>query len=207
MRTLATLLITSLAAFAQYKAEAAGAPPAELNPAIAATLSKTGAKILNPDGSVMCEVWLVAANPKASAGPEEASTLAVVQGSLVGAIRFPTKNSDRRGQTIKPGVYTLRYSMYPVNGDHQGAAPQRDFALMTPAADDSDPAATPNFDTLVGWSRKASGTPHPAVLSIWKQEAADFKPGFAAMGEHDWVLQAKVGDVMLAIILVGRAEG
>lgn len=207
MRTLATVLISSIAAFAQYKAEAAGAPPAEVNPAITAALNKSGTKILNPDGSVMCELWLVAANPKPSAGPEEASTLALVQGSLVGAIRFPAKNSDRRGQTIKPGVYTLRYSMYPVNGDHQGAAPQRDFALMTPAADDSDPAATPNFETLVGWSRKASGTPHPAVLSIWKQEAADFKPGFAAMGEHDWVLQAKAGDVMVAIILVGRAEG
>ncbi|MCX6595142.1 MAG: hypothetical protein NTV70_02095 [Acidobacteria bacterium] len=108
MRTLATLLISSLAAFAQYKAEAAGAPPAELNPAIAATLHKTGHKILNPDGSVMCEVWLVASNPKASAGPEEASTLAVVQGSLVGAIRFPTKASTRCATRCTPSMVITR---------------------------------------------------------------------------------------------------
>ncbi len=150
---------------------------------------------------------MVSTSPKASGAPEENSTAAIVHGALLGAIHFPKKASDRRGQTINAGVYTLRYSMFPINGDHQGVAPQRDFALLTPAAEDRDPAATPDFNTLMGWSRKASGTPHPAVLSIWKQEASDFKPGFAAMGEHDWVLQSKAGDIMLAVILVGKAEG
>jgi len=92
----------------------------------------------------------------------------------------------------------------PINGDHQGAAPQRDFLLMTPAAQDTDPNATPNFDTLVGMSRKASGTPHPAVLSFWKSDTDT--PGFAKQGDSDWVLQAKLGDTPIAIILVGVAS-
>jgi hypothetical protein len=85
-------------------------------------------------------------------------------------------------------------------------APQRDFALLTPTAEDKDPAALPNFQTLVEWSRKASGTPHPATLSIWKADT-DFKPGFEKQGENDWVLQTKIGDTPVAIILIGQAAG
>ena len=28
----------------------------------------------------------------------------------------------------------MRYSYYPMNGDHQGVAPQSDFAVLSPAA-------------------------------------------------------------------------
>jgi len=97
----------------------------------------------------------------------------------------------------------MRYSMYLINGDHQGAAPQRDFFVLTPLADDKDPASTPNFDTLMGMSRKASNTPHPAVFSVWKAEP--FKPGLAAEGE-DWALSTKLGDIPISIILVGKVE-
>ncbi len=206
MRTIGALLLFALTALAQYKTEAASAPPAALKPAFVEQLQTPGVKILKADGSVLCEVWLRKTAP-GTAEVEEAATFGIAHGSLLGAIHFPAKHEDRRGQTIKPGVYTLRYSMFPINGDHQGVAPQRDFALMTPAEDDADPAATPNFDTLMGWSRKASGTPHPAVFSIWKQEPADFKAGFDKMGDHDWVLQAKLNDLLLAMILIGRAEG
>jgi hypothetical protein len=52
-------------------------------------------------------------------------------------------------------------------------------------------------------SRKASGTPHPAVLSIWKVEEKDFKPGVAQEGDTDWVLQTKIGDTPVAVIVAG----
>jgi hypothetical protein len=51
-------------------------------------------------------------------------------------------------------------------------------------------------------SRKAGGTPHPAVLSFWRVEN-DFKPGIAAQ-ESDQVLQTKIGDVPIAVIVAGR---
>jgi len=156
---------------------------------------------------VVCEIWFRSAAPAGPKSAEEGVTLPLIpQGALLGVLRFPARGSDRRGQPIKPGVYTLRYSLQPVNGDHQGVAPQRDFLLMTPADADKDPNSTPKFDDLVAMSRKASGTPHPAVLSLWKVDT-DFKPGFAKMGENDWVLQAKIADLQIAIILVGKAEG
>jgi len=143
--------------------------------------------------------------PAGAKSTEESVTLPTIpQGALLGAIRFDGSGADRRGQTIKPGVYTLRYSIMPINGDHQGAAPQRDFLLMTPAADDKDLNAAPNFDTLVAMSRKASGTPHPAVLSVWKADSGTLS--LTKQGDSDWVLQSKVGDTPIAIILVGVAS-
>jgi len=182
-----SLVLAASAALAQYKSEPAGAPPAEVAPAVSQTLQQQGTKILADSGAVFCEVWFRTALPSGAKPADQTITLSVPQGALVGVIRFPGPAADRRGQVIKPGVYTLRYSLLPVNGDHQGAAPQRDFLLLTPAANDTDPKATPDFDALAAMSRKASGTPHPAVLSLWAAGASD-PLGFAKQGENDWVL-------------------
>ena len=194
-------LTLAVSAFAQYKAEPAGAPPSELNPAIAATLQKQGTKVLGPSGPV-AEIWFRSTVPEGPKTAETAVTFTnVPHGSLMGAIRFTNPGTDRRGQAIKPGVYTMRFSMFPQNGDHQGVEPQRDFLLLVPAAGDSDPAATYEFKPLTAMSMKASGTPHPAVFSIWKAESG-FEAGLSQLGE-DWVLQTKVGDVPIAMIVVG----
>lgn len=207
-KTAVVFLMAASSLLAQYKTEPAGAPPSELAPAISQALQQQGTKILSSSGSVVCEIWLVAKMPTGGSTNDPNVTLGTVpQGALLGAIQFTGQGSDRRGQNIKAGVYTLRYSLIPVNGDHQGAAPQRDFALMTPAADDKDPHALPNFDALAAMSRKASGTPHPAVLSIWGAAAND-PLGFNKQGDsNDWALTAKVGDTALSIILVGKYEG
>ena len=203
VRGVSPLLLCSLAAFGQYKAESAGAPPAEVAPAIAAVLQKDGAKVTN-NGKAYCEIWFRTNKPPAAKSSEDGVSLpAMPMGALLGVIRFDGKGADRRGQTIKAGVYTLRYGIMPINGDHQGAAPQRDFLLMTPAAEDQDLNSTPNFDALVAMSRKASGTPHPAVLSLWKADSDT--PGLSKQGENDWVLQTKIGDVPIAVILIGFA--
>jgi hypothetical protein len=121
-------------------------------------------------------------------------------------ISFPSKGEDRRGQTINPGLYTLRYSNFPVDGAHQGAAPQRDFALMSPIADDPDPNSTPGFEALVKLSGKASGSPHPAVLSL-ESPTATTLPSLTKEGENpDWSLGVQIGDLKIAIILIGKVS-
>ncbi len=201
---LSPVVLCLLGASGQYKSEPAGGPPAEVAPAIAQALQRDGIKITE-NGAAYCEIWFRAERPASSKSTEENVTLPLIpQGALLGVIRFRGKGADRRGQTIKAGVYTLRYGILPVNGDHQGAAPQRDFLLLTPAADDKDLNSTPNFDALMAMSRKASGTPHPAVLSFWKSDTDT--PGFNQQGESDWVLQAKIGDTPIAVILVGVAS-
>jgi hypothetical protein len=187
--------------------DTAGAPPADLPPAFASLLQQQGVKILASSGSVYCELWLRAKAPSGPKSTDDGVALPTIpQGALLGVIRFTGAAQDRRGQPIKPGVYTLRYSNYPVNGDHQGVAPQRDFALLVPMSLDTDPNATPAFDALVALSTKASGTPHPAVFSL-STSSSDKFPNFSKQGEHDWTLDAKLGDLAISIILIGKVEG
>jgi hypothetical protein len=143
MRVFLFATVFSTLAFGQYKAEPAGPPPSEVASSIGAALQKDGIKITN-GGKPYLEIWLLAGKPVAGKA-DEGQTLSVAQGALIGVLRFDTKGQDRRGQGIQPGVYTLRYSLIPVNGDHQGAAPQRDFVLMVPAANDKDLSAAPAF--------------------------------------------------------------
>jgi hypothetical protein len=191
----------------QYKADKAGPPPPELATGIAQALTKAGFQISN-NGAAYCELWLRENLPSHSATGENAAPPNVTlpnlsQGALLGVIRFDSDGFDRRGQRIQPGVYTLRYGIMPMNGSHEGAAPQRDFLLLTPAAEDRDLNSTPNFDALVAMSQKASHTTHPAVLSFRKADTDS--PGFSQQGDIDWVLEAKVGDTPVAIIVVGAA--
>jgi hypothetical protein len=206
LRPLLVLIIAAAPAFSQYKLQPAGPPPSELPPAVAATLQKDGSKVVAGNGSTYCEVWFRTTAPSGPKSAEDGVSLPTIpQGSLLGALRFPGKGADRRGQGIQPGVYTLRYSMHPVNGDHQGVAPQRDFMLMVPAADDPGPAATPGFDALVKLSTKASGTPHPAVLSMSSSSNATF-PELKKEGDNDWALHAKIGDTPVEVIVAGKVE-
>jgi hypothetical protein len=201
------LLFTAAAsiAFGQYKMEPAGALPSDVPAAFAETLEQQGVRITGPSGPY-CELWLVKQAPSGGKSTEEDIALPMIQqGALLGVIRFDGAAQDRRGQPLKPGIYTMRYSLYPVNGDHQGVAPQRDFALLVPIGQDTDPKAMPGFDALVAMSKKASGTPHPAVLSIWNSSSNKY-PNLSKQGDHDWVLDAKLGDLGISIILVGKVE-
>src|SRR5437660_7592184 len=128
LRSLFLLIMAAGAAFSQYKAQPAGTPPADLAPSVAATLQKEGSKVVAGSGTAFCEIWFRTTAPSGPKTSEDAVSLPTIpQGALLGALRFPGKGADRRGQGIKPGVYTLRYVLQPVNGDHQGVAPQRDF--------------------------------------------------------------------------------
>ena len=206
MTRICSFLLAATAAFAQYKAQPAGDPPTDVATPILATLNKAGTKIVADNGSTYVEIWLRSTMPAGPNTGESSVTLPTIpQGALLGVVRFPAKGSDRRGQNIAPGVYTLRYGNYPVNGNHQGVAPQRDFLVLVPAALDKTADAIVDFDALMELSRKASGTPHPAVLSFWKADA-DQKPGLEKQGEKDWVLTAKLGDTAVSIILIGKVE-
>ena len=188
----------------QYKSEPAGAPPSDLAPAITSTLDAKGTKITKADGSAVMEIWLRKSAPSGPKSTGDSIALpSIPVGSFLGVIKLEAKGEDRRGQALQPGVYTLRYVLMPSNGDHLGAAPQRDFAAIIPAADDKDPNTTPDLDTTVKMSTKASGTAHPAILSL---ASGTGTAGFTKEAEHDWTLNTKIGDLPVAIILLGRAE-
>src|ERR1022692_1964360 len=199
-------LVFAFSALAQdYKLEPVATAAPGLPPAYASVIQTQGFRVNGASGP-WCEVWLAKSLPLGAKPDDAAISFGIAQGTLLGVIRFPGKGADRRGQVIPAGVYTLRYSQFPVDGAHSGVAPQRAFALMTPLAPDPDPAANPAFDDLVKMSGKASGTPHPAVLSLETPPPGATAPSVAKEGEHDWTLTVKAGDLTFSIIVVGKAD-
>jgi hypothetical protein len=101
-------------------------------------------------GRHRAEIWLVNTAPQGAASGEQNVTLPnVPHGAFFGVVRFPSQGKDRRGQMLKPGIYTLRYSMFPIDGAHQGVAPQRDFLVMSAIGEDQDPKALPSYADLM----------------------------------------------------------
>jgi hypothetical protein len=198
-------LAAAAVALAQdYKVEPLNSPPQGLPAAYGSVIASQGYRVVGPKGP-WCEIWFRKAIPTTGAKSSDAAIVfPIAQGTLLGILRFPSAGEDRRGQPIKAGVYTMRYSNYPVDGAHQGVAPQRDFALLTPIANDADPAATPAFEALVTQS-KTTGTAHAAVFSLEPPSGSNF-PSINKEGEHDYALSAKAGDLPIAIIVAGRAE-
>jgi len=130
-------------------------------------------------------------------------------GEFVGIMHLPMAGSDFRCQSIKPGYYTMRYALIPQDGNHMGVSPNRDFVLLTPVSADADPAKAVGFNDLVKLSKQASGTNHPAVISL----AAATAQNFPSVGQDDqghWMLQVKLptssGELPFALILVGQAQ-
>jgi len=144
------------------------APPSALAGPVKEALSTQGIRIVDSQGKPYADLWLRKAIPATEkpAGPKGAILFPFLQeGELLGAVRFPGEGRDFRDQSIVKGVYTLRYGLQPVNGDHLGASPFRDFALLLPAAKDTT-LAQPAQKQLHEQSAESAGTSHPAVLML-----------------------------------------
>jgi hypothetical protein len=199
-------LVLTVSAFAQpYKVESIASAAPDLPAAYSAVIQGQGVRVNGPAGP-WCEVWTAKSIAIGAKSDDAMISFNIAQGTLLGVIRFPSKAADRRGQVIPAGLYSMRYSQFPVDGAHSGVAPQRDFALLTPIADDTDPAARPDFTALAKMSTKASGTPHPAVLSIETPPGDAAAASIAKEGDRDWTLTLKVGDLTFSVIVVGKAE-
>jgi len=82
---------------------------------------------------------------------------------LLGVLQFTNEGHDYRDQSITKGVYTLRYGLQPVNGDHLGVSTYRDYSLLLPASKDKSLVA-PARKQLEERSAESAGTSHPAVF-------------------------------------------
>jgi hypothetical protein len=203
--------LATAAAAQSYKLESSATPlPQELAASLRDGFSDNALHVTGASGPV-CEIWLrkslaAAASPDTSLGVNFGQ---ITQGALVGAIRFEAPGTDYRGQPIRPGVYTLRYTLQPVDGNHQGVSPYRDYLLAVPAALDSAPADIAVAD-LLKLSRKASGTGHPSVWSLVSADSAPATlPAIAHQDDGDlWIayFQAPLTTpAKMGLVVVGHA--
>jgi hypothetical protein len=162
------LLLPALSWAQGDRAEAIGpASDNSVSAAVRQSLDSKGYRLLLADGTQVGEVWLRGQLPEAPK-KESAGILysQLSDSELVGVIHFPEAANDFRGQTIAAGFYTLRYGLMPSDGNHLGAAPNRDFLVLIPSASDPDPSTKFEFQKLIALSRQASASKHPAVLSM-----------------------------------------
>lgn len=205
----AILLCASLSVAQAGKLEKIGAASdSAISDAVKNTLEATGYRLTTSDG-FSCEIWWRKSVP-AQAKKDVAGALypQFAESALLGIISYPQPAADYRGQPVKPGAYTLRYALLPNDANHLGVAPNRDFVLLVPAAADADPDATPKPDELVELSRKASGTRHPAAMSLAQAQGAT--PSLSKDDEDHWIFSASVklssGDELpVALIVKGTA--
>jgi hypothetical protein len=171
-------------------------------------LQPTGYRILL-QGSPVAEIWLRNGLPVSGKKDEPGANYAsLLPGTFIGVITLPKPAVDFRGQSVKPDTYTLRYVLLPQDGDHLGVAPNRDFLLLIPLADDPGPATAMKYDQLVKLSPKATGTAHPAVLSLVPPGAPSF-PSIHQTEDGYSVFAAKLktegGELPLALVVKGTA--
>lgn len=212
----ALFLVQALAASSDYRIEPVGALAApEVAEAIRGSLEPRGVRLVDAGGTTVCELWLRSSIPlregEAGTGYGKIDT-----GTLIGVLRFPAAGSDFRGQPIKAGYYTLRYQRMPSDGNHMGAAPSQDFLLLAPASVDRELGTRADFNEVVGLSRQASGTNHPAILMLVRPGGQNSSPSLKQDDYGYWVVELKTQgkpagsdkpiDFPVALVLVGRAE-
>lgn len=133
--------------------------------ALKKSLEPKGWRISLADGAY-CDIWLRAAVPGGKTEAAGAVYTWIGDSTLIGVITFARATTDFRGQSLKPGSYTLRYAIHPTDGNHMGISPIRDFLVMLPVAIDPNPDAQFKFEELTKMSTKVTGTSHPGILSL-----------------------------------------
>ena len=196
------LVALSLNAQSQFKSSAADAMPPELGPAIQAVLNPAGTKIMTEQGAPILEIWFRSALPleAASRGACDApddSARCVGGGDARLRSRY-----GRAWSGARSGRVYIALRCFAGQRRSKTVAPQRDFMLISRAADDQKADTISDMGALMKQSAKVSGTPHAAVYSMWKA-GSDF-PGFTYENEADWVLQSKIGNVPICTTVVWK---
>ncbi len=157
--------------------------PDEVSADIGKLMSSKAVKV-SSSKRTLCELWLRTSVPiQPDFSPSDTVLYPFEVGQVVGVVRFPRKITDFRNQEIAAGVYTLRYGLQPVDGNHVGTSETRDFLLLSPAGEDKDPAKLEAED-LYKFSRDAAETTHPAIMPL-RAVGADFDETTAPAMVHD----------------------
>jgi hypothetical protein len=187
-------LIVGIAAHAQGFAIAPHAepPPGDLADPIEALMATGGQRVRV--GPITLDFWWVKTLPLT---PESrgVSWAAVAEGTLVGAVTLSAPYPDARGQTVPPGIYTLRYAIQPRTDDGPGAAATGNVLLLGPVAEDdnTDPLGR---DDAVALARQTPGASSPPA---WRLETSG--------GAAESAQAAGGGQTAIAITLPVSREG
>jgi len=162
----------------------------------------------------VCDVWWVKSVPAKTPATRPSGVLygELQTGALVGLLHFISADAeDFRDQKLKPGFYIMRYAQVPPDNDQAGSSQYQDFLLLSPMGADSQVTETLPFNQMARLSALATGTGHPALMSLVPANPAYKRlPAVVADDVGNCALQASVReepeggarDVELALLLL-----
>ena len=222
VRPLAVLLMVLLSAVslqaADYSIEVLkeGPPADALAKEIAAEISDTGYAIKRSETSTLCNIWFC---KQWNVDPDFEPTLSVLYpfepGQLIGVIEYKRRGEDFRAQDLDRGVYTLRYALQPVDGNHVGTSATRDFLLVVTAENDTSPKAM-DIRELYTASAEAAESSHPGLLLMQHvpDDADTSKPSIKQNDDEWWTARligaagkdGKTKPLAIDLVVEGHAD-
>jgi hypothetical protein len=143
------------------------APEAEgVSEEVAKEISDHGLRVKRGSTRTVCEIWFrkdLPLDPDFTATPQRLYPF--TEGQLIGLLHFPRRGSEFRDQTVSSGWYTLRFGLQPVDGNHIGTSPTRDFLVLIEAEKDEF-LENWEVDDLQEASAEAAGSSHPAMMCL-----------------------------------------
>jgi len=131
-------------------------------------LREASFQVTDKQNKLVCEIWLrkaieVKELPSEDGADGVTNYSMFPEGAFLGVIRFKQKSTNCRGNTIFPGIYTIRYMLMPEDGDHIGVAAYKDFIMLLPAMIDKG-APTMDRELIIATALKSSEHPHNLAL-------------------------------------------
>ena len=159
-------------------------------------LTITGLKVVRGSSQTVCEIWPCRKWQMSDGFQPTAEQLYPFEpGQLIGLLRFRRRGNDFRDQQISRGVYTLRYGLQPIDGNHEGTSPTRDFLLLVKAEEDSTQKNW-TAEALIEASAAAAESSHPAMLCLQQANADRKAASMRHNEEKDWWILQLVGQVV-----------
>ena len=208
------ILVVSLLCAAQTgKVESIGPLTDNAVPeAVRQALDAKGYRLTLDGPTPACELWVRKSIPaQTKKDVESVAYPQLAESTLIAVIHFPQSAADVRGNSIPAGFYTLRYAIMPNDGNHLGAAPNRDFLLVIPAASDTDPGATFKSQELMTMSARSTGMKHPSPLSLVQTDSGPSTPTVSKDDQDHWIFSATTklnsGEALpFALVVKGTAQ-
>ena len=199
MRLLLLLLGTAIGLHgADLKLKTTDAPPPkELDPSIQKLLAAKAVQLVDGDQPAF-QFWLINDLPDAKALD------GIKQATLLGAVSISKPRRDYRDDEIAAGVYTMRFSLQPQDGNHLGTADFLTFAVLTPARLDTKPDGIATYKSLVKASSKETSSDHPVILSL-RPTKGDTVELVEPAPEHKSV-RVKIGSLPFEIVYQGTGH-
>lgn len=194
--------------------------PEEVPEAFAKLLDPKGMRLVGPRGEAIYDLWFRREIPL---GEKPVAGMRIYYpklqlGGLVGVLRSYGKEVDYRESELPEGVYSMRYSIQPEDGDHMGTAETRDFLVLCNFEEDKSTDPVADMIDLGEMSIMSSSTDHPLIcyLVVPEGDAPKAKTMYAHPDRHEWiadlqwVTRAKGAEetknLRVGVVLIGISE-